>query len=235
MHFKSIGMKFVAGLAIIMVLAGCTPVMPNSAPYAQPTAAPTVDQQPTLDAVRTQAVLTAMTNLTQSAVQSSTEQPAAVQAATSTLAATAVPAATATPAPTKAPAPVLALATATAASIPYSTPTLTTYSCGVISVWPSLTDRVKAGTSFTGSWRIENTGTEYWQATEADVRYIMGEKFQTKVDPYDLGMTVGPTGMYTVNIDMKAPKLAGPYYAQWAIKYGQITICTLNLTVYVVN
>jgi hypothetical protein len=235
MSSKPMGLKILAVIVIMTTLmAGCAApsaaaptAAPTNEPPAAPTAAPTIDLAPTLSMAKTQAVQTYAADLAQSAPTATSVPPTAT-----------LPPLQPTPAPTSTIAPQVALATATnppVAYTPYSTPTLTTYSCGLISVSPGLKDRIKVGTSFMGTWRVENTGTEYWQGTEVDVHYISGEKFQTGASVYDLGRTVGPTGSYTFNVNMKAPAYAGPYYTQWAIKFGQITICTLNMTVYVVN
>lgn len=235
MSSKPMGLKILAVIVIAAaVLSGCAPAAdvasPTAAPTTAPTTAPTVDQAPTLSQMGTQVAQTFAANLALTVPPATPVPPAATLAPTSTP--VTLPA-TSTPEPLVLPATNLAGAT----QAPYYTPTLTTYSCGLISVSPKSSDKIKAGTSFTASWRVENTGSEYWQATEVDIHYVSGTKLQVKAadDVKDLDRTVGPTGSYTLNIDMKAPALAGPYTTQWAIKYGQINICTLNLTLHVVN
>jgi hypothetical protein len=78
---------------------------------------------------------------------------------------------------------------------------------------------------------VVNTGTEPWPKAQTDVRYVSGEKFQFKGDIVDLDNDVPSGHYYNVYIDMRAPQYTGPYFATWAIMYGNQTICTLKITV----
>jgi hypothetical protein len=235
MSSKPMGLKILAVIVVLATfMAGCTNATPTAAPTAVPTIAPTIDQAPTLSLLGTQVAQTFAANLTL------TVPPATPVPPTATLPPTATPppAVAATAAPTSTPLPPPALPTATSSAFvgtPYRTPTLTTYNCGIISVSPGLKDTIQADTDFMASWWVENTGTETWAVTDVVIQFIKGENFQKTGTSYNLYQSVNPTGSYTVNINMHAPKLAGPYYAQWAFLKGNITVCTLNLTVHVVN
>src|SRR5450759_5638963 len=104
MSFKSIGRKFVAGMAIILILTGCTTVTATVAPGVLPTAAPTTDTLPTLNLVRTQAVQTALANLTQNPPTATPVLPTATLVLLTTLALpTGTPAPSATSVPSNTP------------------------------------------------------------------------------------------------------------------------------------
>ncbi len=231
MSSKSIGLKILAVIVILSTFtAGCSTVTPTVAPtQAVPTAAPTIDVAPTLSQAKTQAVQTFAANLTQNAPTAAPVQPTA----------TPQPTATQPPAPTAAPTnPPPAAPTAT--SIPrvvtlQPTPTLSTYNCVVFYVSPAPGDLVKVGVNFTGMWRVENTGTETWSKDDFVIKNVYGTKFQTDGDVINLDRSVGPLGTYSVNIPMKAPDLAGPYYSRWEFLKGNLTVCVLNMTLHVVN
>ena len=233
MSFKSIGRKFVAGMAIILILTGCTTVTATVAPGVLPTAAPTTDTLPTLNLVRTQAVQTALANLTQTAPTATLVSPTATLALP-----TDTPAPSATPAPSNTPLPPTALPTAT--YIPYTlvpslSPTPVAYSCYVLDVSPKPADKITTESGFDGRWLVVNNGTAAWPHLQTDIRYVSGEIFQTKGDIVDLVSDVASSSSYTVYVNMKAPKYTGIYYATWAIKFGDQTVCNLNLAVTVIK
>ncbi len=232
MKSKSIGLKTLAVISILSTLiAGCGNVATTTAPTQPPpaTAAPTIDVAPTLSQARTQAVQTYAANLTQNAPTAAPVQPTATSQPTATL----PPTPTVTPLnpPTSAPTPTTVARLATLAP----TPTLSTYNCVVFYTSPALKDLVKVDTNFTGSWRVENTGTENWSKTDFVIKYVYGTKFQTGSDVINLDRSVGPLGTYSVNIPMHSPDLAGPYYSRWEFQKGNLTVCVLNMTLHVVN
>jgi hypothetical protein len=231
MRSKSIGLKILAVIVILSTFtAACSNVTPTSAPtVALPTTAPTIDVAPTLSQAKTQAVQTFAANLTQNAPTAEPVQPTA----------TSLPTATLPPPPTAVPiTPPTAVPTATSVarvSTLQPTPTLSTYNCVVFYVSPAPGDLVKVDTNFTGMWRVENTGTETWTKDEFVIKYVYGTKFQTDGDVINLDRSVGPLGTYSVNISMKSPDLAGPYYSRWEFQKGNLTVCVLNMTLHVVN
>ena len=233
MSSKPMGLKILSLIVILSTfMAGCSTVTPTAAPTSvPPTSAPTIDQAPTLSMAKTQAVQTFSANLTQSAPPATLVPPPATAAPTN-------PPTPAPLAPTATPLPPPALPTATKPAVPFKpqpSPTLSTYNCSVFYVSPKPSDTILYSTNFVATWRVENSGTENWPGTETYIKYVYGTKFQTGVDSYNIERSVGSTGTYTVNINMKSPKLAGPYYAQWVIQVGGIVACTLNLTLHVVT
>ncbi len=202
-------------------LVGCT--SPTAAPTL-PTTAPTVDLQPTLNAVQTQAVQTAVANITRNAPTALPPTP--ITPPTQTSAVTATLAATNTPLPPTA-AP-------TATFVPWTlTPTTAPYSCAVLESSPKATDTFAVSTNFDAKWVIKNNGLNKWLKEETDVRYSTGTKMQKKGDIQDLTTNVANGESYTVTMDMVTPADVGTYQFTWVVITGKITICQLNLTIVV--
>jgi len=219
MYSKTMVWKILSGLIVIAALAGC------AAPTAMPTSTPvpTVDPQPTFNAVSTQAVQTAMADLTLSAPTATPVTPTSMATATNT------------PAPSETPT---LTSTATREFIPWTktpTPTQAAFSCAVTNVSPKSSDTVKVDADFDGSWTVKNTGTETWNAGNTDIRYSDGTKFQTSGDLQDLANDVAPNGTYTITIDMKAPSSNGTYTTTWGVYLEDGSVCPLNLTINVSN
>jgi hypothetical protein len=225
MNFQKIGLRMAALIAITAVLAGCATA--TASPTAAPTAASTIDQQATFAPIYTEAAGTVMAALTLNAPTATPVPP------------TSTPSPTATPAPTNTPLPPTAMPTATYipwTATPLATATLTTYNCTITTVSPAAAETQKAGSDFDGRWVVENTGTQAWDHTAVDIKYLSGTKMQKAgEDLLDMKSDVAVGGSYTVIVDMIAPADAGTYYAYWALVQGSLTICNMNLTVVVVK
>ncbi len=229
MSSKSIGLKLLLALIIIAVLAGCG----TAATTVAPTTEDTTNQQATLDALRTQVAQTVIANPT---LVPPTETPV-LETNTPTI--TYTPTSTVTPLATSTPLPPTATLTKTPVpwtSTPVYTATSTAWNCTITSVSPKSTDTIKKGYDFDGNWVVKNTGTETWLHTDVDIKYISGTKFQVAgEDLLDLKSDVAHDASYTVIVDMVAPSDAGTYTATWALVRSGMTVCTLPLTVVVVN
>ena len=214
--------KVLSLCAVIVILAGC-----SAGPAASTaTAGPTIDLQPTIDQIGTQAAQTIVAGLTQNA-----------PTATPTVQ-TSTPLPTATLAPTKTPLPPTKMPTATYipwTSTPIYSPTPLGYACSITSSSPAPTITYTPGSDFDGNWVVKNTGTQTWQQHAVDIKYISGTKFQAKGDLFDLQSDVVSGASYTVIIDMFAPMDPGSYQATWAIIQNSLTICTLNVNITVVK
>ncbi len=233
MNSKSMGLKLILVILIAAILAGCN----TAATTVAPTMASTSDQKATLDYLRTEVAQTIIANPTQ-------VPPTETQVLeTNTPTVTSTPTATITPLPTSTPLPPTLTPTKTLVpwtstpvytSTPVSTATLTTFNCTITSVKP--TDTVKKGSDFDANWVVKNTGTETWIHTEVDIKYISGTKMQKAgEDLLDMKSDVAHDGSYTVIVDMIAPSTAGTYTATWALQMGSTRVCTMPLTVVVVN
>lgn len=206
-------------VAISAILVGCA-----SPTAIIPTAVATVDLQPTLNAVKTQAAQTVVANLTQNAPTAAPATP------------TSTPNPTATGTPVPSPTIALPTITATATFIPWTlTPTVGAFSCVVTSVSPKSTDKLGPTADFDATWVIKNAGTQTWSNEEVDITYVSGTKFQTGGDLLDMASDVTSGNTYTIAVDMKTPADAGTYTAVWTVMKGGATLCTLNLTVVVVK
>lgn len=204
------------GLVFVTIIAGCSP-----APTPSPTLVPTIDPQPTFDAIATNAVQTMAADLTRNAPTATPVIPTD----------TPVPP-TETPAlPTNTPAPT---ETPTRVFIPWTatpTPTQPAYACTVTNVSPSSSTTIKVDQDFDAEWSLKNAGTQTWVAGNTDIRFIEGTKLQTAGDIFDLQSNVAPNGTYKVTIDMKAPGSDGTYSASWGIYLEDGSVCTLNLKI----
>jgi hypothetical protein len=242
MNAKSLTLKIMAVLLTAAILAGCslgsatlpaTITVPTNAPTDQintepTTSAPTVDLQPTLDAVKTQAAETVVAEMTLNAPPATPIPP--TDTATAII----------TQAPTKTPVPPTATfipwtATPLYTATPKYTSTPQGYACSVISTSPKSTDTIKVNVDFDGNWVVKNTGTITWDQAATDLKYISGTKFQTKADVFDFKSSVAADAQYTAVVDMKAPSSAGTYTATWAVVQNSLTLCTLNLSITVTN
>ena len=219
MSSKHIALRLLGLVAIAAIMVGCASPTAISTPVA-----PTVDQQPTFNAVKTQAVQTVVSDLTKNAPTAAPIIPTNTPNPTST----GTPVSTATPEmPTK---------TATATFIPWTlTPTIGALSCSVTSVSPKATDKLSPTTDFDANWVIKNNGTQTWQHKETDIHYVSGTKFQKNGDLLDMSSDVTIGNSYTVTIHMNSPADAGTYTSTWAVAMGKDILCNLNLTVVVVK
>ncbi len=230
MHLKPMNLKILAVILTAAILAGCAlqsnVQAPTNTPATAATAAPTIDLQPTLDQVKTQAAQTVVANLTLNAPTATPVTPTSTATPTPTITLTFTPVP-----PTARPTATYIPWTAT----PIYTPTPKAYDCVITDFSPKATDQIKVSTDFDGRWVVTNTGTQTWAKTEVDFKYVTGTKFQVHGDVFDLKADVAPGTSYTVIVDMKTPADAGSYQTTWAIVQGSLNICTLNLTVTVIK
>jgi hypothetical protein len=229
MNFKSYptlstAWKVMGITAILVMLAGCG--------GATPTLAPTADLQATENALGTEVALTIVADLTQNAPPTATTAPP-----------TEVPP-TDTPVPTEPPAPTATLtlvpSTPTNTRIPATlaptnTPTPASFTCSVEDQSPEFGDDFPPNADFDGRWVIENTGNETWEAAAVDIRHVAGTEFHLDNDAYDLGSDIAPDDTFTFVVDMRAPSSPGRYSTTWALVQGGSTLCTLALTIDVIQ
>ena len=228
MRFKRLIQKTLVMIAIAAILVGCNTPTPTTAP----TVMPTVDQQPTLNALSTQVAQTVVAGLTQNAPSATPVTPTATEAPTQT------------PAPTSTPLPPTAVPTATYipwtatplyTSTPLYTATPAENACSITEVTPLSSTTLAKKADFDGKWIVKNIGSRTWESELVDIVYKSGTKLQKFTDAQDLAANVPYNSSLTVIVDMTAPADAGEYSTTWAIVRGSVTICTLNLTVTVGN
>jgi hypothetical protein len=90
-------------------------------------------------------------------------------------------------------------------------------------------------TAFDWSWVIVNTGIKTWGQHNADLKYISGTGMQTGGNLYNLTTDVASGQSYTATIHMQSPATASTYTAVWQIIQDSVLVCTLNVSVRVVN
>lgn len=198
--------KIIVGVVLVTALMGCT------SPTPTPTLAPTVDLQPTLNAVKTQSAATVIADLTKNA-------PTATKTTVPTI-------------PTNTPRPTATVkATNTLLPLWTKTPTQPSGSCTVTESSPKPNEVIAPGASFDGKWVVKNIGDGKWLANETDIRYASGTKFQSSGDVIDLKNDVDEEESYTVIVDMVAPATAGTYVTTWVVNRGGQVICSMPLTI----
>ncbi len=220
--------------ALALFAAACN----TSVPTAAPTDDPKVFQS-TLEAAATQAVQTVEAQFTQTEAAKPTEPYVPVASATVDVASieptVTQPAPTATVfIPTWTLAPTVP-PTAAATLAPAATATSSAYSCRLSSLEPATGSEVPKGYDFDGKFKLVNSGTEKWTASDIDFKYVSGTKFQKSKDSLDLGSDVEKGKDYTFVVDFLAPSTAGNYSATWALVRGSSTLCTVQFYYTVTN
>jgi hypothetical protein len=220
--------KTLAWISLAAILASCSP---SPTPTVE---VPTVNPQPTFNAIQTQAAQTVIADLTKNAPSVTPTQPATSTPLPAT--ATPLPSATATLAPAASSTPVPPTATLSTTIYPSATavvPTSVNFNCTVIDTLPKVTDKLAPRDDFDGNWVVMNTGLETWLMNDIDIVYVNGTKLQNPatLNGLDLTVNVLKNDKYTIIVDMVAPVEPGVYYTTWAMKHGATLMCYLPLTI----
>ena len=131
-------------------------------------------------------------------------------------------------------------------TVPSSTPTLIptqdssgsgkgsqkAFTCRVESQSPADNTVFAPGADFDADWKITNTGSDIWDSSSADYRYISGDKIH-KAPIYDFSKSVGVGKKTDIIVNMKAPGSPGTYSTTWKISIGKNKFCAMNLTIIV--
>lgn len=208
-------------VGVAALLSGCG----VGAPQETPTPDPAVIAA-TVAVIQTQAVETAVAQITVDAALNPSATPTAVPPTN-----TPEPTATLAPSATLPPPPTATFIPATAK--PTNTSTPAALQCSVVSASPANKAEMTPGQDFDGKWTFKNSGTEAWDANDIDFRYYEGHKFQTSVDGLDLTekIEVGDTASFV--IDMVAPTEKGSYTANWALSFGASRFCVVTVSIVV--
>jgi hypothetical protein len=210
-------------MVILAVLTGCA--TPTPSPTPAPTAVatdipkPTPNQQATVSAIQTQAVMTFSSNLTQNAPTATLIVPTKTTAPTATAAVT-----------NTAQKPA-ASPTATLKPQPVGPTSTTAVNCQITQVSPSSSDTLSTGAEFSARWVIVNTGVTTWTQSVFDVMYWSGSRFENQAKitmPFDVGQNSNIT---VVTGTMKAPSAPGTYKSVWAVVKGFQVYCLMPLTI----
>ncbi len=212
-------------LALAVILAGCTPAAPTPVVQTQPPVAPTIDQQAiqqTVQAAQTQAVSTAMAELTANA-PTVTE----TSAPTETVPPTAAP--TIPLVPTNTAVPVYP--TWTYSPLPTITSTTSPYQCSIDKLNPAWNTKIKVGGDFDLNVTIENTGVNRWEANAFDFKYSSGAKFGAAKTVRDLPKNVKKGETVQFIVDMVAPNEVGTYQSTWVLAGSGFTACVVSIQI----
>lgn len=227
---------------LLLAAAGCSPAPPA------PSALPATEPAAVVEAARTEAALTVVAQLTAdtllhpnaSPTLTSTLNPTAtstpgaaaavIEAATATPIALPTVVASPTPKPTLKPSLAGAggpLATATSAD--------KRYRCEGVLQSPPDKSVFRPFADFDVIWTIENRGTETWNKAVVDFRHHSGDEFQKKKDIYSLSRDIAPGQDIDIRVDMRAPSLGGLYTTTWGLFLGNKAVCTVSMTIQVVQ
>lgn len=211
-------------LVVTLLGAACTPRVVQ----INPTKAP--DLAVTASVLRTEVANTVVTGMTATVE--------ALPTSTSTSTETAVP-----------PTATSTLAIPTAV-MPTPPPTVTPGRV-IVTVWPGFTStpsewqcaitkqslpygmQVKAGADGDAKWTVKNTGTEDWGAGALQYEYRSGTKMQKFNDAYKVGKTIKTGKTLDIVLDIIVPKEPGFYRMEWALVYGDTTLCYLPVNIWV--
>ncbi len=176
-------------LIAMLLLAACTP-------------APLTDTNPTSSAVNTQPAATATANIP---VTGPTSTP--TTADTPTTAPTQAPAQISTPIPTFTPVPTQA---------PQTVARLCNQAAFVADVTIPDGSLLDPGSTFTKTWRLENTGACSWTTSYALV--FDGGSLMGGPTVVSLPNTVNPGETIDLSVDLVAPASAGTYQGDWLLR-----------------
>lgn len=100
--------------------------------------------------------------------------------------------------------------------------------CVLVAQSPADGTAYPAGSSFSGTWMLQNTGAEEWNAGEVDVRYVGAAAnipLHQGSDIYDLATNVPSGGTYNFTVTMIAPFDTGTYGELWEVAKGSQVYC----------
>ena len=100
--------------------------------------------------------------------------------------------------------------------------------CVLVSQSPADGTVLPAGTGFSTTWVLQNTGAEKWSDGEVDLRYVGAAAnipMHQGSDIYDLSASVQPGDTYNFSVSMIAPYETGAYGELWEVGMGSQTMC----------
>ncbi len=201
--------RFIAILALVLILAGCS--------------TPTVVMEPTVDVpkIRTESAQTVVAKVTIEAAlnptATATEAPV-VFTATAEPSPTTPAQPTATLVPTNTPVPTLVPPTGGGGVVyPTATRRAGPDQADLLSQTPKDGTKFNAGEEFDGAWTFKNVGTSTWNTK---YYYDFAERGTNiaKTNRYYLPKEVKPGESITIYADMVAPASTGRYVSYWQLR-----------------
>jgi uncharacterized protein YraI len=107
-------------------------------------------------------------------------------------------------------------------------PPSATMGCVLVAQSPTDYTQFNAGSGFSTTWVLQNTGSEPWLSSSMDVRYVgaaANVPMHQGADVYDLALDVQPGATYNFSVPMIAPYNAGTYGEMWEVGMGSTVLC----------
>jgi uncharacterized protein YraI len=104
--------------------------------------------------------------------------------------------------------------------------------CSIVSQSPANNATFNANTPFTATWVLQNSGSQAWDRTNVDIRFVSALNnvvMHTGPSLFDLSTTVNPGGTYNFSQSMLAPWSAGNYGEVWELVQGSNQICQFSV------
>jgi uncharacterized protein YraI len=115
-------------------------------------------------------------------------------------------------------------------------PPSTGLSCALVAQTPTDYTQFPAGTGFSTTWVLQNTGSAAWASSTTDLRYL-GAVATTPLhqgsDIYDLPLDVQPGTSYSFTVPMIAPAVAGTYGELWEVGSNDAVLCQFYIYIIV--
>jgi hypothetical protein len=202
------------GILTSLILAACGTLIPEGTDTNDPNTLYTQAAETVISMMTLEAGQTAVAQLTQMAGGDGASNPEVTPptpievspTATSTSLPTETPQPTATPLPTATPVP----------PTPTATPIPCNWASFVRDVQISDGDIIKAGTTFTKTWRLQNIGSCTWTRDYALV-FVSGAQMDATSRIW-LDTQVRPGEVVDISVQMKAPLNAGDYTGYWQLR-----------------
>jgi uncharacterized protein YraI len=104
--------------------------------------------------------------------------------------------------------------------------------CSIVSQSPANNATFNANTPFTATWVLQNSGSQAWDRTNVDIRFVSALNnvvLHTGPSLFDLSTNVNPGGTYNFSQSMLAPWTAGSYGEVWELVQGSRQICQFSV------
>jgi hypothetical protein len=107
------------------------------------------------------------------------------------------------------------------------------WSCNLATQTPALGDPpIAAGTPFTTTWTVTNTGDRDWSSLGIDIDVVSGSVLAANAI-YDTTCDTPVGSNCDVSVPMTAPSASGVYTSNWTLKMGHTAFCPLSVTIIV--
>lgn len=203
--------KYLAGLVVFAVMAGCAPV---------PSQPDNLAASPTLVATATSAAdVTDTPRPTVTPFPSPTRRATATPAETSTGGPTLFVLPTFTIGPTNTPIRTLVPTRTQSLQLGLYTATPNPLTCDPRDTYPLWGQAFPPRTDFVAKWHVYNVGSAMWRENDIVFEFVEGEKMQNRDrGPSLLPFTVYVNDKINLQVHLKSPKEPGVYFTTWGLR-----------------